>query len=179
MISIKFETNQVNYLLAVLLFIVLGVTSNEVIQVISGICLLCCLLLIVLEYLFKKKGDKSNPWKELPPEVKFYADNPPLPPESITGIVKIVKERRKQVLDKGYTLEHDKKNLGYQGLLTSAVALISTIGHTDTKKIAEKKPSSWHSEPWYKLCHKTDEEKLAIAGAWMAAAYDLLDDWKL
>ena len=91
-----------------------------------------------------------------------------------TGIELIAKERLEQIVKHGHTPEDDAIN-NTEGQFNVAVfALISDGGEegmTD-QDFMHFLPKGWDKAKWLYLCRKSRKERLAIAGALLAAELD-------
>lgn len=88
-----------------------------------------------------------------------------------TGIEAIKEERESQLLKHGYIAEVDlSRNSNFPLPLTKAASSLSMqpIGLA----LQFGKPDGWNDEIWIKMCNKSYKERLAIAGALIAAEYD-------
>jgi len=80
-----------------------------------------------------------------------------------TGIELIAKERQEQIDKHGYTPEKDK-HYTKKELIHVATAILN--------KEPSFWPHSWSIEKYNKICSKPKKERLAIAGALIAAEID-------
>ena len=89
----------------------------------------------------------------------------------MTGIEAIAKERTEQLEKHGRTVEEDlQQNSGFPLALTKAASSLTMqpIGLA----VDFGKPTGWDEPTWLKMCSKPYKERLAIAGAFIAAEYD-------
>lgn len=88
-----------------------------------------------------------------------------------TGIEAITQERQEQLTKHNRTVEDDLKyNSSFPLALTYAAASLTLqpIGLA----LEFGKPNGWDETTWKKMCAKPYKERLAIAGALIAAEYD-------
>jgi len=87
-----------------------------------------------------------------------------------SGIELIAEKRRKQIDEKGRSIESDVKfNQNYQ--LSIAAATLCT---RHINSVYFKQPKGWDRELWEKMRNETYKERLIIAGALIAAEIDRL-----
>lgn len=92
----------------------------------------------------------------------------------LTGIEMITAERMDQVLKHGYTLEHDIiKN--DNGQLEEGAAYLLSVDFGYPGPSDDDTPAGWDKDYYRKLLSKPRMERLAIAGAWVAAQIDILN----
>lgn len=88
----------------------------------------------------------------------------------MTGIELIAKEREEQITKHDRTVMKDKQfNQQYQ--LRHAAQLIVDVPLIRYNNL----PDGWNRDLWSKMCDKPYTERLAIAGAWMAAEIDRVE----
>lgn len=88
----------------------------------------------------------------------------------MTGIELIAKERQEQIEKHGFTPKYDAENLPPTVLLYAVEGIIDNNG----KGSIGKMPQYWSDELCKKILGKSKIERLAIAGALIAAAIDCL-----
>lgn len=86
----------------------------------------------------------------------------------MTGIELIAKEREEQINKHGYTVEKDIEVWGTsEGLIEAAIYLAEGI---------ESPPTNFNEKVWKLLYNKSKKEQLIIAGAWIAAQIDIINE---
>lgn len=90
-----------------------------------------------------------------------------------TGIELIIKKRESQ-LAKGYTPEEDLLTNNSCQLLNAIHVMVfyQNIDKDSESNILSKIPANWDKQVWLKMCRKPYTERLAIAGALIAAEID-------
>jgi hypothetical protein len=89
-----------------------------------------------------------------------------------TGIELIAKERQEQISKHGFTIDFDKRENYCEQLSEAACKLLPPgLGHDDE---IPRRPDGWNKKLWIKMCEKTYNERLIIAGALIAAEIDRL-----
>ena len=85
-----------------------------------------------------------------------------------TGIELIAEERQEQIEKHGRSIERDvKENDNYQ--LSNAAGLLALIDNNDVRLLC---PKGWNELHWKRMCDKSYEQRLIIAGALIAAEID-------
>lgn len=84
------------------------------------------------------------------------------------GIDLIMKERKHQINDLNYTVQHDVLVNNQAQLSDAAIKLI--IGNTSAAA-----PTGWNPDVWKKMLFKDYKNRLIIAGALLAAEYDRIE----
>lgn len=87
----------------------------------------------------------------------------------MNGIEIITQERIEQITGKGFDAEHDAK-INNQFQLTQAAQVLSKLKMSTND--SWEPPFGWDEEWWIRLCNKPYTERVAIAGAFMAAELD-------
>ena len=90
-------------------------------------------------------------------------------PKIMTGIELIAKERQEQIEKHGRTVEHDDL-YNYNGQLAWAAAHL--LAKDFSEQLDDCCPDGWSQEIWDKMMGKSKVERLAIAGALIAAELD-------
>jgi len=89
----------------------------------------------------------------------------------MTGVELISKERREQIEKHGRTVQMDvDHNRAYQ--LAEAASVLTTEKFRNSKHRFSLMPEEWDDEISLKMCKKGRKERLAIAGALIAAELD-------
>ena len=91
-----------------------------------------------------------------------------------TGIELIAEERQEQIEKHNRTIESDIKNNGAFQLSKAAAALI----HPDFRTAKDRfrvMPNEWDDLITLKMCRKSYEDRLVIAGALIAAEIDRIN----
>lgn len=96
----------------------------------------------------------------------------------LTGLQEIEKERKDQIEKYGYTGEHHIKHpMDYDiGQLLIASRKLTNYKENGLiqQNTEDSPPFMWDKDWWKKLCKKSYKERLAIAGAMIAAELDRL-----
>lgn len=88
----------------------------------------------------------------------------------MTGLEAINTERSRQ-LALGRDAEYDAENNGSLQLIQAA-SILSSPNPTHTPELETPCPEGWDEGIWEKMLNKPHLERLAIAGALLAAEYD-------
>lgn len=113
------------------------------------------------------KDDFKKSFKELHPLLKMIML---MEEEKETGIEMITKEREEQVAIHFKSIEQDVK-MNPNGQLIDAARALAYTKHSSR---AISRPENWSPEYWEKVIQKPQIERLAIAGALIAAEIDRL-----
>lgn len=92
-----------------------------------------------------------------------------------TGIEAIALEREEQLSKHGRTVEKDVELNTDNQLWMAVMGLLRStpeLTNEEEFRINNFRPRKWSAEVWVKMCRKTYTERLAIAGALLAAEYD-------
>lgn len=89
-----------------------------------------------------------------------------------TGIEAIAQERKEQIEKHGRTIEDDYMYNSSWPLALAKAASSLTMQPVSDLVVHYGKPDEWHQGIWEKMCRKPYKERLAIAGALIAAEYD-------
>ena len=91
-----------------------------------------------------------------------------------TGIEQIAEQRNDQLQKLGYDLKHDiELNNDFQ--LLEAAGILTWLNKKDYGyNIEATCPAGWNEDLWHKMMTKPYRERLAIAGALLAAEIDRL-----
>lgn len=87
----------------------------------------------------------------------------------MTGVELIAKERKEQIEKHGRTIEYDKK---YNVSDQLRIAAMTLMFKGPIKRVC---PTGWDKKVWKKMSEKSYEERLIIAGAFLAAELDRLE----
>jgi len=95
-----------------------------------------------------------------------------------TAIELITQERAEQLKKHGFTIQYDIKFNSKRKLAYAARSLILyfDLNNFSEDKILLLKPYHWDDYVWIKMCRKSYEERLIIAGALIAAEYDRIKE---
>lgn len=94
--------------------------------------------------------------------------------------IELINDERNEQLDKhSYSKDHDIKVNNHYQLSQAASILIGEVDMDDYEATPEEMcPPDWNEEIFKKMCGKTYEERLIIAGALIAAELDRLQSMK-
>jgi hypothetical protein len=90
-----------------------------------------------------------------------------------SGIELIAQERQEQIEKHGRTVELDVANNRGRQLSEAAAVLATELFQNNRRRLAMM-PDNWDEELSFKMCRKGRVERLAIAGALIAAEIDRL-----
>ncbi len=92
----------------------------------------------------------------------------------MTGIELIAQERKERIEKHGRTVEQDVRNNNNRQLIQGATVLTRLNLNTwPLNSIKQEKPPGWNPAIWERMCKKPYLERLAIAGALVAAEIDM------
>lgn len=92
-----------------------------------------------------------------------------------SGIELIAQERKEQIEKHGYTVERDVATNCNHQLVDAATDLIFFQDPLLMEKLVDNPPDGWNREIWAKMCRKPYVERLALAGAFIAAELDIIN----
>jgi hypothetical protein len=93
-----------------------------------------------------------------------------------TGVELIAQERKEQIEKHGRTIDMDVlQNSTWPPPLTKAASSLSVEPMTEMVAVFGK-PEGWDDRIWRNMCSKSYSERLAIAGALIAAEIDRLNN---
>jgi len=89
-------------------------------------------------------------------------------PAEKSGVDRIAAERTEQQEKHGFSIEFDVSINKNEMLSMAAQGIL----HRGVYNRLAACPANWNKERWNKMCYKSYEERLVLAGAWIAAELD-------
>lgn len=89
-----------------------------------------------------------------------------------SGILAIAIERAEQLAKHGISVEMDVENNVEFQLVSAANFLTKPFIDLGSPETTRARPYKWNMAEWLKMCKKPYPDRLAIAGALLAAEYD-------